>query len=341
MADSSLLIGDLAVNPDKVNDYLEASYNDRWQEFVAGWNGAVFTLPASDEVLVGRQVANPKFAMPAALGKLDVTNESGVDSTHGPTGVVAYGPVCSNITSNPVEFFEHALGAYKKSGVEIEAWLADKFALRAINARKLDVLGALRGAIGATSTVSHVNDETSNTTKTLQMTDVMDGKQILGDAQSVLRTMVMHSKAWLSLKKDLVVGSNYNVYSVGDLTILGGVPGLEGMQIILCDDGTKVAGASAAVDAYYTFLLGESVINIQPRPRSPLFTAVVGLDKGARSTKTALEDHYALMLDGMSMTTDATGNPTAAELYDTANWSEAFSHDHRDFRAVYIKTYNG
>lgn len=341
MADDSLLIGDLAINPDLTNDYLMASYNDQWQAFQAGWGGAVVTLPASDEILPGTRVYKPKLAMVAALGKLDVTNETAKDSTKGPLGVLPYGPVCSNAPDNPIEFFSHAIRAYKKNDQAIEATLGQMLAQRVVNARKLDVLYALRGAIGATSTVSHVEDESSASTKTLQLTDIMDAKAILGDAQSALRVMIIHSKAWLSAKKDIVTGSNYNIERVGDMTVLGGVPGLEGMVIILCDDGTKVAGASAGADAYYTFLLGAGVVNITPAINSPLFTAEVGVGKGARSTKVTVEDHYGLNLDGMAMTTDATGNPTTAELYDTTNWGEAFSHDHRDFRAVYIKTLNG
>lgn len=341
MADDALLIGDLAVNPDKVNDYLDASYNDKWQAFQAGWAGAIETNPADDEVLPGRLFYKPELAMPAALGKLDVTNETAKDSTKGPTGVLPYGPVCSNAPDNPIEWLSHAIRAYKKSDKELEAWIAEKFAMRVVNGRKLDVLYALRGAIGAMSTVSHVNDESSNTTKTLQLTDIMDAKAILGDAQESLRVMVLHSMAWLSIKKDLVTGSNYNIERIGDMVVMGGIPGLEGMTVILCDDGTKVAGASAGLDAYYTFLLGEGVVSITPAPNSPLFTAVMGLDKGARSTKVSIEDHYALNLKNVAMTTDGTGNPTAAELYDTTNWAEAFSHDHRDFKAVYIKTLNG
>jgi hypothetical protein len=175
----------------------------------------------------------------------------------------------------------------------------------------------------------------------LQLTDIMDAKAILGDVQSALRVMVMHSKAWLSAKKDIVTGSNYNIERIGDMVVMGGIPGLEGMTVILCDDGTKVAGASAGADAYYTFLLGEGVVSVTPAPNSPLFTAVQSLGKGVRSTKVSIEDHYALNLKSVAMTTDAAGNPTAAELYDTTNWGEAFSHDHRDFKAVYIKTYNG
>jgi hypothetical protein len=72
-----------------------------------------------------------------------------------------------------------------------------------------------------------------------------------------------------------------------------------------------------------------------------MFTAVPSVKKSAKSVDVAIEDHYALNLAGMSMTTDATGNPTTAELYDTGNWSQAFSHDHKDFQAVYIKTLNG
>lgn len=342
MSDSSLLIGDLALNPDKINDYMDAEYNDRWQEFAAGWGGAVVTLPPDDEIVVGQEVKSPQLAMPAALGKLDVTNESGVDSTHGPTGALTRGPVCSNVTSNPIEFFSHAIHAYKKSDMELEQWLAQKFVMLAINARKLDVLYALRGAIGATSTVSHVNDESSNSTKTFQLSDFLDTKAILGDAQADLRTCVMHSKVWNSLVQDMGLTGNYFATGgVAGLALMGQIPPLGNMNIILCDDGTKVAGASAGADAYYTFMLGEGAVEIHQTPNSPLFTAVVGLDKGARSTKTALEDHYGLVLPGMGMTTDATGNPTTAELYDTTNWSEAFSHDHRDFKAVYCKTLNG
>lgn len=341
MADDVLLIGDLAVNPDKVNDYIDASFNSVAAELTAALGGVINFADPDPAVLVGRVLYSPQLTMPGALGKLDVTNETDKDTTKAPAGVLPYGPVCSNVPDNPLSWMSHAIGAYKKTDMEFEAWLAEKLALRCMEARLLDVFYALRGAIGATSTVSHVNDVSSNTVKTLALTDVMDAKAIMGDRQGRLRTMVMHAKAWLSLKKDLVSGSTYNIQQVGDLTVLGNIPGLEGMNILLYDDATKVAGASAGLDAYYTFLLGEGAVTITPRPNVPEFTAVVSVKKGAKSTEVTIEDHYALNLAGMAMTTDATGNPTAAELYDTTNWGEAFSHDHRDFPAVYIKTLNG
>lgn len=341
MADDALLIGDLAVNPAKVNDYLDASFNSMAAEVQAALGGVINFAPADSKVLVGQIVYAPQMSMPGALGKLDVTNETDKDTVKAPAGVLPYGPVCSNVPDNPLAWLSHAIGAFNKNDQEFEAWLADKLALRVMEARMLDIFRALRGAIGATSTVSHVNDESSQTVKTLQVTDVMDAKAIMGDRQGRLRVMVMHSKAWLSLKKNLVTGGNYSIQSLGDMTLLGNVPGLEGMKILLFDDATKVAGASAGLDAYYTFLLGEGAVTITPRPNSPQFTAVVSVRKGARSTEVTIEDHFALNLAGMAMTTDATGNPTAAELYDTANWTEAPSYDHRDFPAVYIKTLNG
>ena len=340
MSDASLVVGSLAINPDKVNDYLGWEYNDQWQAFVAGWDGCIVTLPADPAILPSTKVYRPTFGMVKAAEKLDVTNTSVKDSTAMSGGAAVYGPVCSNVIF-PVEFFSHAVRAMKASDAEIESTLAAQIAQRIVNARKLDVLYALRGAIGAMTTVSHVNDESGNTVKTGTLTDLMDTKAILGDAQGSFRVAVLHSKAWLSIKKDLVTGSNYNIERIGDMVVLGNIPGLEGLSIILCDDGTKVAGASAGLDAYYSFLLGEGAVKIAPAVNSPLFTAVMGLDKGARSTKVASEDHFGLVISGMGMSTDATGNPTVAELYDTSNWSEAFSHDHRDVKAVYMKTLNG
>ena len=340
MADAPLVSGDNAVNPDLVQDYLASEYNDQWQAFAGGWDGAIVTNPASVEIVPGQEVKAPKFSMVKAAAKLDITNVTAVDTTAAPASVLPRGPVCSNIVS-PVECFDYALRASKRNQTQVEAELAREMAMRIVNARKLDVLYALLGAIGAMTTSTHVNDESSNTTKTAELTDIMDTKQLLGDAQASLRVAVMHSKVWTSVKKDLVTGSNYNIERIGDLVVLGNVPGLEGLSIILCDDGTKVAGASAGADAYYSFLLGPGAVEITPAVGAPMFTSVMNLDKGARAWKQACEDHYGLVIPGMGMTTDQTGNPTAAELYDTSNWAEAFSHDHRDVKAVYLKTLNG
>jgi len=340
MADAALVIGSLAINPDKVNDYLGWEFNDQWQAFSAGWDGCVRTKPADPAVLPGTKLYSPKFGMVKAAEKLNVTNTTAKDSTAMSGGAAIYGPVCSNVIF-PVEFFSHAIRAMKASDAEIESTLAAQIAQRLVNARKLDVLYALRGAIGSMSTSTHVNDESSNTTKTAQLVDLFDTKALAGDSMGTLRVAVLHSKVWTSIKKDLVTGSNYNIERIGDMVVMGNIPGLEGLTIILCDDGTKVAGASAGLDAYYSFLLGEGAVEITPAVNSPLFTALPGLDKGARAYKVASEDHFALVIPGMGMSTDATGNPDATELYDTGNWTEAFSHDHRDVRAYYMKTLNG
>jgi hypothetical protein len=340
MADEILLIGDLALNPDKVNDYLDASFNSRSADMVAAMGGAFAVADPDDEILPGRVNYVPQLAMPGELGDLDLTNESAKDSARGPTGVLPYGPVCSTAPSNPIAWFSHAIRAYKKSDGELEAWLGEKLAMRVVERRVKKAFYALRGAIGATSTVSHVEDETSASVKTLQVPDIFDARALLGDHQGKFRVMVVHSKPWNSIEKDVLTGT-YNLMQLGDMTVITGIPRFKGMAVVIYDDATKVAGASAGADAYYTFLLGEGVVRITPAINSPLFTAVMDVDKGARSIKATIEDHFALNLSGMAMTTDATGNPTDAELYDTTNWSEAFSHDHRDFPAAYIKTSNG
>jgi hypothetical protein len=187
------------------------------------------------------------------------------------------------------------------------------------------------------STSAHIEDETSASTKTAQLTDLMDAKALLGDAQAALRVWVMHSRVWLRLKKDIVTGSNYNIERIGDEVVIGGVPGLEGLKIHLCDDGTVVAGASSGAHTYYTFGLGEDAVWMQDAPRTPLFTATMNVDKRARSYKFAMEDVCALGIFGMDMSAN-NASPTEAQLYTSGNWSEAFSHDHRDVKAVILKT---
>jgi hypothetical protein len=337
MADTPLVIGNVAIDQNLLAAYARASFNTKLAEYQAGFGGALVRFPASPDVIPNNQVEFPSLDPIGAAVQLDLTNTSSVDSAAAPTSNRGRGAVVSSRVP-PAEFFDAAVRGYKMRPEAIAAELGRTAGLRLAERAKNAFYAMLRGAIGAVSTSSHTEDETGQTTKTAQVTDIMDAKQTLGDAMSALRVFICHSLVWNSLEKDLVTGSNYNVETLGDLTILGGIPALSGMRIVI-DDDVETASVSGGTN-YYSYLLGAGSTWLMPAPDSPLLKLTPNGDKGVAAWKLTGEAHVAMGVKNMDMSSNNT-NPTLANLRNTSSWAEAFSHDHRDVKAAILLTQGG
>lgn len=329
MADTGLVIGNVAVDQDLLNDYALASFNVQMAEFSGGLNGCVNFLPASDRVVPANAVDNPRLVFGMAATQLDVTNTSSVDSGARPTSKQGRGPVCSRRT-NVGEFFDHAVRGYRMTGEQIAAELGRQCGLALAQDCKKQLIGALVGATEAVTTSTHTNDETALTTKTMQLTDIFDSKALLGDAASQLRVLWLHSLQLKSLESNLLTGS-YNAYNVGDMMIIDGLAAVKGMRVIV-DDDIYCATVSAG-NKYHSLMLGPGACWVQPGAGGVIVTVTKNVDKGALAYKVASETHFAVGVTGMDYDMNPT-NPTQAQLATTGNWAEAFSYDHKDVKSV-------
>ncbi len=336
MADAPFVIGSVAVDQDLLDAYAVAEFNSQLAEFSSGFGGALIAYPASPKVIPGNAVNKPRLTLGMAGTQLDLTNTGAVSSTGQPASVQGRGPVISRRTSIG-EFFDHAIRGYEMTGDEIAAELGRQAGLQLAKEAKVAFYSAAIGALTAMSTSSHYEDETSASTKTLQLTDVFDAKKLMGDASSGLSVMVAHSTPWNSVEKDVLSGS-YNLFNVGDMNIMTGLAGLKGMRAVI-DDDVPTATVSAGTN-YRTLLMGRGFAWIYPADRSPLITVTINNDKGAKAMKVSAEAHFAIGINGMDYDMNP-ANPTDAQLATSANWAEAFSDDHRDVKGVYILTQGG
>lgn len=336
MADAPFVIGSVAVDQDLLNAYAGASFNVEMAAFEGGFNGAVTRLPDSPKVIPANAVNNPKLTFGMAATQLDLTNTSGVDSGARPASVQGRGPVVSRRV-NVAEFFDHAVSGYGKSADEIASELGRQAGLALAQDAKKYIYYALKGAISAATTSTHINDETAQTTKTLQVVDIFDAKTLLGDASSQLRALVLHSKQLASVEKDLLTGT-YNIANIGDMMVIDGLAAVKGMRVIVDDDCYNTT-VSAGVK-YSAFLLGPGAVWMQARPSYPKITVLPDGAKGVLSWKVLAETHYAVGVAGMDYDMNPT-NPTQAHIATAANWAEAFSYDHKDLKACEIITLDG
>ena len=329
MADVQLVIGDVAVNPDLVLDYADATYNDRIAEFETRFGGAIEILPPSEDVKPGTDVNAPTLKIVGAASRRDLTATGATNATAAPEGAQRRMPVLSSLVG-PHKFTDAAVRGYKRTPEQVAAALGEQMAQRVIDYRKLRSYDAFRGAAAAATTVTHINTTGSAAT----LSDVLAAKEKLGDAASGLVTVIMHSKVWKSLLSDAGTGANINSDAFADMVFVqGGIPALVGMNIII-DDQISTVSVSGGTQ-YHTLLLGPGALKLAPAPRVPLFTAEVTISDG-RAMKVVTEDHFAVGVAGMDYSGGQT-NPTAANLYNSASWAEAFSHDHKDFNAAVLK----
>ena len=328
MADGYLLIGDVAINPDLVLDYARAKYNDLTAEVAARAGGAFEFLPASPDVKPGTDVNAPTLSMLGASSRYDLTSETDATATQAPDSSQRRMPVMSQV-NGPWKFADAAIRGYKMSEDQIAAELGRQMAERIFNYRKLAMYYAVYGAAGVVTT--HVETETD----AFDAVDFLDAKASLGDASNGLTTVIMHSKQWYSLLKDVGNTANITGDRLGEMVFVrGGIPALAGMNIIL-DDQVLTASVSAGTQ-YSCMLLGPGALKLAPAPNSPLVTFDQGISIG-RVTKLVTEDHFAVGVAGMDYD-GGQSNPTTANLQAASNWGTAYSHDHREANWALFRT---
>ncbi len=331
MADVQLVIGDVAVNPDLVLDYANATYNDRVAEFETRFGGAIEVLPASDDVKPENVVDAPTLKIVGAATRRDLTVTGSANASAAPDSARRRMPVLSSKVG-PHMFSDASVRGFKLTPEAVAAKLGTQLAQRIIDYRKLRLYDAFRGAINAATTSTHI----STSAAAADIDDILTAKALLGDAMAGLVTLVMHSKVWKSLMEDAGKGATtFTSVKFADMVFIeGGIPALVGMNIII-DDQVPVVAVSAG-NRYYTLLLGPGALKLAPAPRVPLFTAEQTISDG-RAVKVITEDHFGAGVQAMDYKS-TTMNPAEAVLYAAGSWQEAFSHDHKDLGAVCLQT---
>jgi hypothetical protein len=335
MADAPLNIGDLSVTQDYLHEYGGPTFRAMIKPWLDGLGGAIQFEPESLRVVPGRNVDSPMLVTAGALGRTDLTSEATVYSTYtGSKGNRA--PVVSRSLANPIEWREDAIRGTLLTPEQFAAKLTEDLAKQAARAVKVAWYNACLGAVSAVSTgQAHL----STLAGTATYPYIITAQSYLYDRRNEIAVCVIHPLVFASLEKDLLTGSNYHVFNVGDLIVYEGI-GKFGKMRVIVDADAPVVVKSGSDYYYYTLMLCTGAGRVWMAPRTPLMTFVeTPLDKGVRAFKAQVEVHAAVGVPGMDYNT--TANPTEATLRTSGSWSEGFSFDHRDVGAVILRTING
>lgn len=281
----------------------------------------------------GEFVNIPKYVQAASFTRVPIGTVSAASFTAFSTndGKV---PVLRDSSNN--KWYKHQLAlAAEDFGQKTAMTIGNKLACRMINVFDYSSQGLINTATG----LAHLNDITGAATKTLNVLAVQEARAKMGDQADQLHTMVLHSKAWNSLIKDLISTYKYAGVWSGEMINRGDIETLLGVRnIIVTDCLTPEAGAtsSAGDDAYYTWLLtdGAWYSAYQQEPYVDMWEDPTNGDT----------IHYEkIALDYVAAPRAAyfnTANPTDANLLTSGLWSTAYE-DHRNLGICAVKSLNG
>jgi hypothetical protein len=196
----------------------------------------------------------------------------------------------------------------------------------------------LDGAIDGVDTPSS-NCHTKSTTAAISVSAIRQAKQLMGDEADKLTTLIMHSKVWGDLLRDMT--ENYKIDVVSGAVINNGkLQGVLGLQnIIVTDLAPSAAGAtsSAGDDLYSSFIVGPKALGLafQQAPNEENDQDITNKDSIIYKK---IDMAYVVHLLGMAW--GSTANPTDAAFTTASNWNEAYQ-DHREVLATKLVSYGG
>ena len=291
-------------------------------------SGALDVSTANLTAQGGEFVNIPKYVQAAAFGRVAIGATSSASFTAFATndGKV---PVLRDYSGN--KWYKHQLAlAGEDFGQKVAVTIGNQLAKRSIKVMDYSLQACEN--VGATP-------HKYVTGGTLTVLAVQEGRAKMGDNADQLHTMLIHSKPWNSLLKDLISTYKYAGVWSGEIINNGMIETILGVRnVIISDDLTPEAGAtsSAGDDIYYTHLLGEGALYFshQQAPYVDGWEDVTNADTIVYE-KVAVD--YVAAPRAFYM---ATANPTDANLLTSGLWTAAYE-DHRNMNFVGITSIAG
>lgn len=295
-------------------------------------SGALDMDTASITATGGEFVNVPRYVQAAAFGRVPIATVDAASFTAFSTndGKV---PVLRDSSNN--KWYKHQLAlAAEDFGQKVASSVGNQLAKRVIKV----VDYSLQGAVNA-GTSPHLRDITAETTKTCNVLDIQETRALIGDQADQLTTMLIHSKPWNSLLKDMISTYRYAGLWSGEMLENGQIETILGVRnVIVSDDLTADSGAtsSAGDDSYYTYLMtpGSLYFAYQQDPYVDVWEDPTNSDT-IHYEKIALD--FVAAPRGFSF---GTANPTDANLTTSGLWTPAYE-DHRNFGVCALKSLNG
>ena len=304
------------------------------QKFAALMASGAVDVTTLDITKQGGEFVNiPKYVQAASFTRVPIATVSSAGFTAFATndGKV---PVLRDSSNN--KWYKHQLAlAAEDFGQKQAISIGNKLACRAINVMDYSMQGLINTATG----LNHLYDTSALATKTLTVLAVQEARAKMGDQADQLHTILIHSKPWNSLIKDLISTYKYAGLWSGEMINNGQIETLLGCRnIVVTDCLTPEAGAtsSAGDDLYYTWLLTDGALYMayQQEPY------VDGWEDPTNSDTIHYEkvtlDYVAAPRAGYFNQ----ANPTDANLLTSGLWATAYE-DHRNLGIVAVKSLNG
>lgn len=291
-------------------------------------SGALDVSTANLTAQGGEFVNIPKYVQAAAFARVAIGSVSAASFTAFATndGKV---PVLRDYSGN--QWYKHDLAKSGEDfGQKVAITIGNQLAKRSIK-----VMDYSLQACENVGTTPHLY--ASGTTLTVLA--IQEGRAKMGDQADQLHTMLIHSKPWNSLLKDLISTYKYAGVWSGEIINNGMIETILGVRnVIISDDLTPEAGAtsSAGDDIYYTHLLGDGALyfNYQQEPYVDVWEDVTNADTIVYN-KVSLD--YVAAPRSFYMNT---ANPTDANLLTSGLWTAAYE-DHRNMNFVGVTSIAG
>jgi hypothetical protein len=341
MANDFLVKGDISA----VQDLMNVTAGPMFRDVLTGWSdlGAVKFKPAELRVVPGQKVENPIQPTVGALGATNLVTNTSCDYVQAPGSQRGRGPVISRALANgtvnqPIAWRADALRAMLVSEPEYLARLAADMGKQAARAVKIAAYKALVGAIGAQA--AGIRHQKTVTT-TPVYTDVIDAQKTLENRRNDLVLGIFDPIQFADLEKNLLTGSNYHVFNVGDQIVYEGL-GKFGRMRCMVDPDVPALTVTTTADDYFALMLCEGAVEITAALDSPLITIIeTPLTTGVKGYAAQIELHAAINIPGMDYSAavdGTTGTHLDATLATSGSWAEAYSYDHRDVGACILRS---
>jgi len=182
----------------------------------------------------------------------------------------------------------------------------------------------------------HLEDITGAGTKTLNASSIVDAKYRMGDAADTLDTMILSSKAWRSLSKDVLSTYKYAGVWSGQFFESGDLQGIIGIRKFVVTDALLPEGTgttTTADDYYYSFLLAPGYVYFAYQ-REPLVDGWNNVTTQDSQLLERVDMDYVIAPKAFAFNV---ANPTDANFIDPSNWTAAYE-DHRNMQVCAVKS---
>jgi len=310
----------LLANLADLERYVQVAYYEEIAEkyayFNANSNGAITLVNASVQ---GETPTNGFFAVNTSNGGRRDTTAS---SAYTLAGLVQ--STFKSIVLPGYQLDATSVSALKQRGISVESYATNAGASMARNQLKQTFSAAVSALVGGIlkSSSSYNDVSTASANNTASISNLVDAKKKFGDMGDSFAALIMHSKAYYDVLKEIGASSVSAQTQIAQGVMLSGkLTDILGCPVLISDCTTLTVAATSALPAYYRslFVVGGGV-QIKEEVTVPM-NSDLRTDLQNSPIYSLVEYNQELLLKGMSYA--GADEPSDATLAATASWTQA------------------